>query len=151
VTRAYVGLGANLGPREVTLLRAVDLLAETEGVDVLQVSQLRQTKPFGVVDQPPYLNGAVVVDTTLTPRELLERLLEIERQLGRVRDVRWGARTIDLDLLVYGDLSVDEPGLRVPHPRLAERRFALEPLAELDPALDIPGLGDVSAALSALD
>jgi 2-amino-4-hydroxy-6-hydroxymethyldihydropteridine diphosphokinase len=151
VTRAYVGLGANLGPREVTLLRAVDLLAETEGVDVLQVSQLRQTEPFGVVDQPPYLNGAVVVDTTLTPRELLERLLEIERQLGRVRDVRWGARTIDLDLLVYGDLSVDEPGLRVPHPRLAERRFALEPLAELDPALDIPGLGDVSAALSALD
>ncbi len=151
MTRAYVGLGANLGPREVTLLRAVDLLAETEGVDVLQVSQLRQTEPFGVVDQPPYLNGAVVVDTTLTPRELLERLLEIERQLGRVRDVRWGARTIDLDLLVYGDLSVDEPGLRVPHPRLAERRFALEPLAELDPALDIPGLGDVSAALSALD
>jgi 2-amino-4-hydroxy-6-hydroxymethyldihydropteridine diphosphokinase len=151
VTRAYVGLGANLGPREVTLLRAVDLLAETEGVDVLQVSQLRETEPFGVVDQPPYLNGAVVVDTTLTPRELLERLLEIERQLGRVRDVRWGARTIDLDLLVYGDLSVDEPGLRVPHPRLAERRFALEPLAELDPALDIPGLGDVSAALSALD
>jgi 2-amino-4-hydroxy-6-hydroxymethyldihydropteridine diphosphokinase len=151
VTRAYVGLGANLGPREVTLLRAVDLLAETEGVDVLQGSQLRQTEPFGVVDQPPYLNGAVVVDTTLTPRELLERLLEIERQLGRVRDVRWGARTIDLDLLVYGDLSVDEPGLRVPHPRLAERRFALEPLAELDPALDIPGLGDVSAALSALD
>ncbi|HEX5028192.1 MAG TPA: 2-amino-4-hydroxy-6-hydroxymethyldihydropteridine diphosphokinase [Gaiellaceae bacterium] len=151
MTRAYVGLGANLGPREVTLLRAVDLLAETEGVDVLQVSQLRQTEPFGVVDQPPYLNGAVVVDTTLTPRALLERLLEIERQLGRVRDVRWGARTIDLDLLVYGDLSVDEPGLRVPHPRLAERRFALEPLAELDPALDIPGLGDVSAALSALD
>ena len=151
MTRAYVGLGANLGPREVTLLRAVDLLAETEGVDVLQVSQLRQTEPFGVVDQPPYLNGAVVVDTTLTPRELLERLLEIERQLGRVRDVRWGPRTIDLDLLVYGDLSVDEPGLRVPHPRLAERRFALEPLAELDPALDIPGLGDVSAALSALD
>jgi 2-amino-4-hydroxy-6-hydroxymethyldihydropteridine diphosphokinase len=151
VTRAYVGLGANLGPREVTLLRAVDLLAETEGVDVLQVSQLRQTEPFGVVDQPPYLTGAVAVDTTLTPRELLERLLEIERQLGRVRDVRWGARTIDLDLLVYGDLSVDEPGLRVPHPRLAERRFALEPLAELDPALDIPGLGDVSAALSALD
>jgi len=151
VTRAYVGLGANLGPREVTLLRAVDLLAETEGVDVLQVSQLRETEPFGVADQPAYLNGAVAIDTTLTPRELLERLLEIERELGRVRDVRWGPRTIDLDLLLYGDRSVDEPGLHVPHPRLAERRFALEPLAELDPALDIPGLGDVSAALSALD
>ena len=151
MTRAYVGLGANLGPREVTLLRAVDLLAETEGVDVLQVSQLRETEPFGVVDQPAYLNGAVVIDTTLTPRELLDRLLAIERDLGRVRDVRWGPRTIDLDLLLYGDLSVDQPGLHVPHPRLAERRFALEPLAELDPALDIPGLGDVSAALSALD
>ena len=151
MTRAYVGLGANLGPREVTLLRAVDLLAETEGVDVLQVSRLQETEPVGVVDQPAYLNGAVVVDTTLTPRELLERLLEIERELGRVRDVRWGPRTIDLDLLLYGDRSVDEPGLHVPHPRLAERRFALEPLAELDPALDIPGLGDVSAALSALD
>ena len=151
MTRAYVGLGANLGPREVTLLRAVDLLAETEGVDVLQVSRLQETEPVGVVDQPAYLNGAVVVDTTLTPRELLERLLEIERELGRVRDARWGPRTIDLDLLLYGDRSVDEPGLHVPHPRLAERRFALEPLAELDPALDIPGLGDVSAALSALD
>ena len=151
MTRAYVGLGANLGPREVTLLRAVDLLAETEGVDVLQVSQLRETEPFGVADQPAYLNGAVAIDTTLTPRELLERLLEIERELGRVRDVRWGPRTIDLDLLLYGDRSVDEPGLHVPHPRLAERPFALEPLAELDPALDIPGLGDVSAALSALD
>ena len=151
MTRAYVGLGANLGPREVTLLRAVDLLAETEGVDVLEVSQLRETEPFGVVGQPAYLNGAAAIDTTLTPRELLERLLEIERELGRVRDVRWGPRTIDLDLLVYGDRSVDEPGLHVPHPRLAERRFALEPLAELDPALDIPGLGDVSAALSALD
>jgi 2-amino-4-hydroxy-6-hydroxymethyldihydropteridine diphosphokinase len=151
VTRAYVGLGGNLGPREVTLLRAVALLAETEGVDVLQVSQLRETEPFGVVDQPAYLNGAVAIDTTLTPHELLGRLLEIERELGRVRDVRWGPRTIDLDLLVYGDRSVDEPGLHVPHPRLAERRFALEPLAELDPALDIPGLGNVSAALSALD
>lgn len=151
MTRAYVGLGANLGPREVTLLRAVDLLAETEGVDVLEVSQLRETEPFGVVGQPAYLNGAVAIDTTLTPRELLERLIEIERELGRVRDVRWGPRMIDLDLLVYGDRSVDEPGLHVPHPRVAERRFALEPLAELDPALDIPGLGNVSAALSALD
>jgi len=151
VTRAYVGLGANLGPREITLLRAVDLLAATEGVDVLQVSQLQETEPFGVVDQPAYLNGAVAIDTTLTPRELLERLLEIERELGRVRDVRWGSRTIDLDLLLYGDLSLDEPGLHVPHPRLAERRFALEPLAELDPALLIPGLGDVSTALAALD
>jgi 2-amino-4-hydroxy-6-hydroxymethyldihydropteridine diphosphokinase len=151
VTLAYVGLGANLGPREITLLRAVDLLAETEGVEVQAVSQLRETEPVGVVEQPRFLNGAVVLDTSLSPRELLDRLLEIERELGRVRDVRWGPRVVDLDLLVYGDRQIDEPGLRVPHPRLHERRFALEPLAELDPELDVPGLGRVENALAALD
>jgi len=151
VTLAYVGLGANLGPREITLLRAVDLLAETDGVEVLAVSQLRETEPVGVVDQPLFLNGAVVLNTSLSPRELLDRLLEIERELGRVRDVRWGPRVVDLDLLVYGDRQIDERGLRVPHPRLHERRFALEPLAELDPELDVPGLGRVENALAALD
>jgi 2-amino-4-hydroxy-6-hydroxymethyldihydropteridine diphosphokinase len=151
VTLAYVGLGANLGPREITLLRAVDLLADTEGVEVRAVSQLRETEPVGVVDQPLFLNGAVVLDTSLSPRELLHRLLEIERELGRVRDVRWGPRVVDLDLLVYGDRQINEPGLRVPHSRLHERRFALEPLAELDPELDVPGLGRVENALAALD
>jgi 2-amino-4-hydroxy-6-hydroxymethyldihydropteridine diphosphokinase len=151
VTRAYVGLGANLGPREVTLLRAVDLLSETDGVEVLAVSQLRETDPVGVVDQPVFLNGAAAIETSLTPRRLLEVLLEVERTLGRVRDVRWGPRVVDLDLLVYGDVELDEPGLQVPHPRLGERRFALEPLAELAPALDVPGLGNVSTALAALD
>ena len=151
MTRAYVGLGANLGPREVTLLRAVDLLAAVDGVEVVAVSQLRETDPVGIVDQPPFLNGAVAIDTSLAPRALLDVLLETERALGRVRAERWGPRTIDLDLLVYGDQIVDEPGLRVPHPRLAERRFALEPLADLDPALEIPGLGSVAAARAALD
>jgi len=151
VTLAYVGLGANLGPREITLLRAVDLLAETEGLDVRAVSQFRETEPVGIVDQPLFLNGAVALNTSLSPRGLLDRLLEIERELGRVRDVRWGPRVVDLDLLVYGDRQIDEPGLRVPHPRLHERRFALEPLAELDPELDVPGLGRVENALAALD
>jgi len=151
VTRAYVGLGANLGPREITLLRAVDLLAAADGVEVVAVSQLRETEPVGVVDQPPFLNGAVAIETSLAARELLDVLLETERELGRVRGERWGPRTVDLDLLVYGEETLDEPGLRVPHPRLAERRFALEPLADLDPALAVPGLGDVSAALAALD
>jgi 2-amino-4-hydroxy-6-hydroxymethyldihydropteridine diphosphokinase len=151
VTLAYVGLGANLGPREITLLRAVDLLAETDGVEVLAVSQLRETEPVGVAEQPLFLNGAVALDTSLSPRELLDRLLEIERRLGRVRDVRWGPRLVDLDLLVYGDRQVDEPGLRVPHSRLHERRFALEPLAELDPDLEIPGYGPMSDLLAALD
>ncbi|HYI73751.1 MAG TPA: 2-amino-4-hydroxy-6-hydroxymethyldihydropteridine diphosphokinase [Gaiellaceae bacterium] len=148
---AYVGLGANLGPREITLLRAVDLIAATEGVDALEVSQLRETEPVGVADQPPFLNGAVRIETSLEPRALLDALLEIERSLGRVRGERWGPRTLDLDLLVYGSETVDEPGLRVPHPRLHERRFALEPLAELDPDLAVPGLGRVSEALAALD
>jgi 2-amino-4-hydroxy-6-hydroxymethyldihydropteridine diphosphokinase len=151
VTRAYVGLGANLGPREVTLLRAADLLAAADGVEVVAVSQLRETEPVGLVEQPPFLNGAVAIDTSLPPRALLDLLLEIERSLGRVRGERWGPRTIDLDLLAYGDERVDEEGLHVPHPRLHERRFALEPLAELDPELEIPGLGPVSKLIAALD
>jgi 2-amino-4-hydroxy-6-hydroxymethyldihydropteridine diphosphokinase len=151
VTRAYVGLGANLGPKEVTILRAVDLLGAAEGVTLLELSQLRETEPVGVVDQPPFLNGAVALETTLSPRELLDVLLGIEHELGRVRgEDRWGPRTIDLDLLIYGDETVEEPGLRVPHPRLHERRFALEPLAELEPDLDIPGLGKVSELLAAI-
>jgi len=151
VTRAYVGLGANLGDREATLRRAVELLAGVEGVEVVAVSELRETEPVGVVDQPAFLNGAIAVETSLSPRELLDSLLHVELQLGRVRDgTRWGPRTVDLDLLVYGDDVVDEPGLRVPHPRLHERRFALDPLAELDPALVVPGQGTVSALLTRL-
>ncbi len=151
MTVAYVGLGANLGHREETLRRAVELLGAADGVDVLAVSQLRETEPVGVVDQPPFLNGAVAIETALAPRDLLDLLLEIERSLGRVREERWGPRTIDLDLLVYGNEVVDEPGLRVPHPHLHERRFALEPLVELAPELDVPGRGQVSALLTALD
>jgi len=151
VPRAYVGLGANLGNREQTLEHAVALLEAGENVDVIAVSELRETDPVGVVDQPRFLNGVAAVETTLSARELLDTLLAIERSLGRVRVERWGPRTLDLDLLLYGDEIVDETGLRVPHPRLHERRFALEPLVELDPELVIPGRGRVSEALAALD
>jgi len=152
VARAYVGLGANLGPRDETLRRAVELLAAVDEVEVIAVSELRETDPVGALDQPRFLNGAATVETTLRPRELLDVLLRIERELGRTRDgTLWGPRTVDLDLLVYADELVDEPGLRVPHPRLHERRFALEPLAELDPELVIPELGPLSKLLSALD
>jgi len=151
VTRAYVGLGGNLGPREETLRRAVECLRASDSVDVLAVSELRETEPVGVVDQPPFLNGAVELETSLSPRELLDLLLEIERSLGRVRGERWGPRLVDLDLLVYGAEIVDEPGLHVPHPRLHDRRFALEPLADLDPELEIPGHGRVFALLAELD
>ena len=152
MTRAYVGLGANLGAREEILRHAIALLGEREEVEVVAVSTLRETEPVGLVRQPRFVNGAVALQTTLDPRQLLTALLAIEQELGRVRDSkRWGPRTVDLDLLVYGDEVVEEPGLRVPHPRLAERRFALEPLAELDPALVIPGRGRVSELLAALD
>jgi 2-amino-4-hydroxy-6-hydroxymethyldihydropteridine diphosphokinase len=152
MARAFVGLGANLGPKEVTILRAVDLLGAEPGVEVLALSQLRETDPVGKLDQPQFLNGAVEVETTLAPRELLDVLLRIERELGRVRDgERFGPRTIDLDLLLYADDVVDEPGLRVPHPSLHERRFALEPLAELEPDAQIPGHGPVSELLARLN
>lgn len=149
--RAYIGLGANLGDREATIRRALELLDADPDVAVVAVSTLRETDPVGYVDQPPFLNGAAVLDTDLDPRELLERLLAVERVLGRTRDgPRWGPRTIDLDLLLHGAAVVDEPGLRVPHPRLAERRFALEPLAELDPGLVVPGAGPVATLLASL-
>jgi 2-amino-4-hydroxy-6-hydroxymethyldihydropteridine diphosphokinase len=149
--RAFVGLGANLGRREDTLLRAVERLGAEDGVEVVALSRLRETDPVGVEDQPRFVNAAVLLETTLLPRELLDVLLRIERELGRVRDgTRWGPRVIDLDLLAYGSEVVDEPGLHVPHSRLHERRFALEPLAELDPDLEIPGRGKVSDLLDRL-
>jgi len=151
VTRAFVGLGANLGDREGTIAEATRLLAGSTGTRVVAVSPLRETEPVGVFDQPRFLNGAALVETDLGPRELLDALLAIEQTLGRVRDRRWGPRTIDLDLLVYGDVQLDEPGLTVPHPRLHERRFALEPLAELDRELQIPGRGPVEGLLARLD
>ena len=140
MTRAYVGLGANLGDREATIRRAVELLAADPEIEVAAVSSLRETDPVGYADQPRFLNGAAALDTELSPRALLDRLLAVERELGRVRGERprFGPREIDLDLLLYGDRVVDEPGLTVPHPRLAERRFALEPLHELDPGLRLP-------------
>jgi 2-amino-4-hydroxy-6-hydroxymethyldihydropteridine diphosphokinase len=149
--RAYVGVGANLGDRRATLERAVELLRGEPGVEVLAVSTLRETDPLGYEDQPRFLNGAVELETELGPRELLDVLLGVERQLGRTREgPRFGPRTIDLDLLVYGGRRLDEPGLTVPHPRLHERRFALEPLAELAPELEIPGRGPVGRLLSGL-
>jgi 2-amino-4-hydroxy-6-hydroxymethyldihydropteridine diphosphokinase len=140
LTRAYVGLGTNLGDREATLRRAVELLAAEPAIEVAAVSTLRETDPVGYEEQPRFLNGAAALDTELGPDELLHRLLAVERELGRVRGEgpRYGPRTIDLDLLLYGDRTVEAPGLTVPHPRLAERRFALEPLHELDPGLRLP-------------
>lgn len=137
MTVAYIGLGSNLGAREENLRVALERL---RALGQLRVSSVRETEPVGVTDQPRFLNAAAELETDLGPRELLARLLEIERELGRERaaEKRWGPRPIDLDLLVYGEEAIDEPGLTVPHPRLAERRFALEPLHELAPELRLP-------------
>ncbi len=148
--RAYIGLGANLADREGTIEQAVGLLGAEPGIEVVSVSSLRETEPWGRVAQPAFLNGAVALETTLEPRALLGVLLDVERRLGRVRDERWGPRTIDLDLLLYGDVVLDEPGLTVPHPLLHERAFVLEPLQELDPELAVPGRGSVADLLAAL-
>ena len=146
MTRAFVGLGANLGDREETIRAAVAALP-----GVVAVSELRETDPVGVADQPRFLNGVAALETRLSARELLDTLLAVEQRLGRERRERWGPRTIDLDLLLYGDAEIDEPGLTVPHPRLHERRFALEPLAELASGLHVPGRGTVEELLAALD
>jgi 2-amino-4-hydroxy-6-hydroxymethyldihydropteridine diphosphokinase len=152
MTRSFVGLGANLENPRGQIERAVELLAAESGVEVVAVSTLRETDPVGYENQPRFLNGAAELSTSLSARELLERLLAIEQRLGRVRGdgPRFGPRTIDLDLLLYGDSTIDEPGLQIPHPRLHARRFALEPLAELDPSLEIPGRGPVRALLPGL-
>ena len=152
VARAFVGIGANLGDREATIRAALDRLAARADVAVVAVSPLRETAPVGYLDQPPFLNGAAELATTLAPAALLAALLDVERALGRVRGAgpRYGPRPIDLDLLLYEGEVVDEPGLVVPHPRLHERRFALEPLADLDPDLVVPSRGTVSELLAEL-
>jgi 2-amino-4-hydroxy-6-hydroxymethyldihydropteridine diphosphokinase len=145
LTQAYVGLGANLGDRETTVRRAAELMGAT------RLSSIRETEPWGHAEQPMFLNAVAEIETDLGPTELLDRLLEIEHELGRTREgPRYGPRTIDLDLLLYGDEVVDEPGLTVPHPRLHERLFVLEPLFELDPGLVVPGRGTVAAMIAEL-
>jgi 2-amino-4-hydroxy-6-hydroxymethyldihydropteridine diphosphokinase len=147
VTRAYVGLGANLGDREAAIREAARLL------EAVRLSTIRETEPWGYVDQPRFLNAVAEVETGLSPRGFLDHLLEIEHELGRERKGarRYGPRTIDLDLLLFGDEMVDEPGLTVPHPHLHERRFVLEPLAELAADVVVPGKGTVSDLLAHLD
>ena len=153
MTRAFVGLGSNLGDREGTILRALARLQDEPGLSVVRVSTLRETEPVGYVDQPQFLNGVVELATQLPARDLLTRLLAIERELGRTRGEGppLGPRTIDLDLLLYGEDTIAEAGLQVPHPRLHERCFVLEPLAELAPGVVVPGHGSVETLLAELE
>ncbi|MBW2540567.1 MAG: 2-amino-4-hydroxy-6-hydroxymethyldihydropteridine diphosphokinase [Deltaproteobacteria bacterium] len=147
--RVYVAMGSNLGDRDAHLAAGLAALRATEGIEVVAVSPLYETDPVGPPPQGPYLNGAIQLATRLDPAALLERLLEIEAAEGRTRGVeRNAARTLDLDLLLYGDRELAEPGLEIPHPRLAERPFVLEPLRDLAAEFVHPVLGETIEALA---
>ncbi|HSG98161.1 MAG TPA: 2-amino-4-hydroxy-6-hydroxymethyldihydropteridine diphosphokinase [Woeseiaceae bacterium] len=142
---AYVGLGSNLQLPARQIDDALGLLAEIPGTQLLAASSLYRSTPFGGVEQPDFVNAAAALLTTLPPRALLTELQEIEHRQGRDRDgTRWGPRVLDLDLLVYSGARIDEPGLSVPHPGIAQRNFVLLPLGEIAPDLVIPGLGRVT-------
>jgi 2-amino-4-hydroxy-6-hydroxymethyldihydropteridine diphosphokinase len=140
MARAYLALGSNLGDRLANLQRAVDMLDACEGVRVLRSSRVFETEPVGP-PQPDYLNAVIEVETTRAPRALLDACLGVEAEMWRVRAERWGARVIDVDMLTFDDVRVDEPGLAVPHPRMAERAFVLVPLGDLDARAPGPPAG----------
>jgi 2-amino-4-hydroxy-6-hydroxymethyldihydropteridine diphosphokinase len=149
VNTAYLGLGSNLGDRHQHLAEAVHRLHAGPVLQVVKVSPVYESSPVGVTAQPDFLNLVVQVATTHTPKELLAECLRMETDLGRVRRERWGPRTIDIDLLLYGDLRIDDESLTVPHPRMRERSFVLTPLAEIAPGLKLDGkaIGELAAAL----
>jgi 2-amino-4-hydroxy-6-hydroxymethyldihydropteridine diphosphokinase len=133
VTRAYLALGSNLGDRLAHLQRGVDGLAAIDGISVLAVSRVYETEPVGGPSQDDYLNAVVSIDTTLNPRGLLDVAMAVEQLADRVRVERWGPRTLDVDILLFGDDSVHEPDLEIPHPRMHERAFVLAPLHDVAP------------------
>lgn len=139
--RAFIGLGSNVGQRRENIERAIELLGSSPEVAVLQRASWYETEPVGLEEQRWFINTAVEVETELAPRELLRRLKEIEGTIGRRERGRWGPREVDLDLLLQGDLIIEEETLVLPHPQLHRRRFALEPLCELAPELVHPRLG----------
>ncbi len=153
--KAYVALGSNLNDPAGNVIRAASELGSIAGVRVIATSRLYTTAPVGVEDQPDFVNAVAMLEVECTARELLDALLTIEKRYGRDRasEQRWGPRTLDLDLLLFCEQSIDEPGLTVPHPRMAERLFVLEPLADLAPAVIPPGwtmsVGRLAASLRA--
>ena len=149
VKRAYVGFGANLGDPAATLRAAAAELGRRAGT-VAAGSRIYRSRPIGVTDQPEFLNAVARLETTLPAEQLLEELLAVEAEFGRVRDVRWGPRTLDLDLIWYEGERREDARLTLPHPRAHEREFVLRPLADLDPGLDLRGRS-VSAWLAGLE
>jgi 2-amino-4-hydroxy-6-hydroxymethyldihydropteridine diphosphokinase len=148
--RAFLALGSNLGDRLANLRRAVELLDATPGIRVDRTSSVYETDPVGP-PQPDYLNAVAEVHTTLTARRLLDACLYVEEELGRVREERWGPRTLDVDVLTFGDERIEEPGLTIPHPRMGERAFVLIPLRELAPDLVLPDGRSITEAEAGVD
>jgi 2-amino-4-hydroxy-6-hydroxymethyldihydropteridine diphosphokinase len=151
MNRAFVGLGANIGDPRRQLEAAIEQLKNLPGTDLVQISGFYRSAPLGYVDQPDFLNAVARLDTTLPAERLLEHLQKMERQQGRERPFPNAPRTLDLDLLLYGDRVLDSPRLTLPHPRMHERAFVLQPLLELDSEISIPGKGKAGALLSACD
>lgn len=150
--KVVLALGSNLGRRFQTLQGAVDTLFDAPGLEFVAASPVYETDPVGGPDgQRPYLNAIVVAETKLQPRMLLDRAQSVEESFGRVRTDRWGPRTLDVDLIVVGDIVSDDPELTLPHPRAFERAFVLEPWAQADPDAEIPGRGRVADLLAGLD
>ncbi len=148
---AVVAVGANLGDRLGALQLAVDSLAGTPEVTVERVSSVYETDPVGGPDQPDFLNAVLLVQTTLTPGQLLDRAQAVEAEAGRVRDVRWGPRTLDVDLIAYAEHTCSDARLTLPHPRARERAFVLVPWCEIDPHARLPEHGPVADLLAGLD
>jgi 2-amino-4-hydroxy-6-hydroxymethyldihydropteridine diphosphokinase len=146
-----LALGSNLGDRQATLQGGVEAIGGIGRVRVTAVSPLYETAPVGGPPQPDYLNAVVLARTTVPPRDLLDRLHEIEAAFDRVRMVRWGARTLDIDIIAYGDERSDDPELTLPHPRAHERAFVLAPWHDIDPSAVLPGRGRVAALLEQAD
>lgn len=152
MTRVFVALGSNLDDPRTQVLRGLEALSRLPQTTVLARSRLYRSAPWGVIDQPGFVNAAAELETALAPRGLLDGLLDLERAAGRDRTgQRWGPRILDLDLLLYGNVELDEPGLRLPHPHLHERAFVLLPLADLAPDLEVPGRGRVRELLGRVD
>ncbi|MEM9303530.1 MAG: 2-amino-4-hydroxy-6-hydroxymethyldihydropteridine diphosphokinase [Pseudomonadota bacterium] len=147
--RIFIGIGSNLADPAAQVSEAIGRLDRIESTDLVAASGLYETAPWGIADQPVFVNAVAELRSSLAPAALLNALLTVERDTGRERTVRWGPRVIDLDILAWGSRQIDEPGLTIPHPRLADRDFVLVPWNELAPDFAVPGVGDIATLCAA--